>query len=113
MCDEPYTRPLRLFPSDGLVVPVRCTFIENHGANHSWYALQVADETELEKLRTKRHEEAALDVEDDLPAEVASLTLEIEAGEYDPYLEILLAYLHDRKKCLRGVKGFTRSRRTA
>jgi len=118
MCNEPYTRPLRLFPSDDLVVPVRCSFIKDHGANHSWYALMVADETELEKLDAERR--AARDLGaagshegSDLPPEILQLTFEIENGEHDDYIEILLAYLHDRKRCRRGVKGFPRPRRSA
>lgn len=108
MCNEPYTRPLKLFPSDGLVVPVRCTFIKDHGANHSWFALEAADAEELEKL------EADLAVVvDELPKWVQEQIKRAEDGKYDPYLEIMLDTFHTRKNCLRGLPGFRRRRRIA
>lgn len=106
MCNEPYTRPLRLFPNDGLVIPVRCTFLVDHGANHSWYALKISDDAALETLREER--EAG---ESDLPAHIVDFITEVEAGEHDPYIEALLAALHDRKRCRRGVAGFRSPRR--
>jgi hypothetical protein len=105
MCNEPYTRPLRLFPSDGLVVPVRCTFLKDHGANHSWYALQASDEAALEAKRRARGS--------DLPPHIATLIQEIEDGQHDPYIEALLDALHGRKLCRRGVAGFRTPRRVS
>ncbi len=103
ICSAPYTRPLKLFPNDGLVVPVPCTFLQGHGANHSWFALKHADDMELEKLRAARR-----DGETDLPPHITSLLQESENGDHDRYIEVLLAYLHDRKRCRRGVAGFAR-----
>lgn len=107
MCNEPYTRPLRLFPNDGLVVPVRCTFIKDHGANCSWYALQTSDEAALDKLKEARVESCG----QDLPPHILNLRQEIEDGKHDPYLETLLDALHGRKHARRGTPGFRRERR--
>ena len=99
MCGETYTRPPKLFPSDGLVPRIPCTFIENHGANHSWFALKISDDVALERLR---------EVQVTLPASVQKLVDAIDRGDHDTYIEILLQRLHDRKRALRGVPGFSR-----
>jgi hypothetical protein len=35
----------------------------------------------------------------------------IERGDFDPYLEMILAAAHNRKRALRGVRGFPRGDR--
>ena len=107
MCDEPYTRPAKLFPERGLVVPVRCTFLVNHGANHSWFALKVADDQALEELARINAQELRA-TEQRLPAHIQKFLDGIEDGEVDSYLEILLNRLHSRKLFLRNVPGFGR-----
>lgn len=104
MCGIPYTRPLKLFPSDGIVPRIPCTFIKDHGANCSWFALKAADDIELERLREQeREQEQAV-----LPAEVQKVLDDIQVGDFDAYLEILLSVAHGRKLALRSVRGFPR-----
>lgn len=43
---------------------------------------------------------------DDLPPFVQNVIDQVADGLMDPYLEILLASLHGRKRRLRGTRGF-------
>lgn len=52
---------------------------------HSWEWLKTAEESDTE------------------PPELEELIEDIAAGQYDPYLESLLAALHGRKRALRNV----------
>lgn len=107
MCTAKYTRPLELFPADGLVVPIPCTFIEGHGANHSFFALEHEDAIALEELRARKRQEKE-ELAHQLPYEVQQILNGFDDGQLDPYIEIILARGHDRKRFLRGVPGFGR-----
>lgn len=89
ICEEPYRR------SDGSVV--FCSFRKGHlnaaesSVPHSWTWLRDA-------------EKAA--AQDDTPSDVRAILDAITAGNADPYLEAILAVTHNRKRALRGVRGF-------
>lgn len=69
---------------------VRCTFIDGHEGPCSWQDLLEAD-SPMQSVDAR----TAMDV--------ASLVMR---GDYDPYLELLLNAAHNRKRALRGVRGF-------
>lgn len=89
ICEEPYRRP------DSSVV--FCSFRKGHlntaeaSTPHSWTWLRDADK---EMAR------------DDTPSDVQAILDAITAGNADPYLEAILAVTHNRKRALRGVRGF-------
>jgi hypothetical protein len=89
LCEQPYTR------SDGRVI--LCTFRHGHlstaeaSTPHSWTWLRDAERA----LR-----------QDDTPSDVQAILDAITAGRADPYLEAILAVTHNRKRALRGVRGF-------
>ena len=89
ICDEAYRR------SDGRTI--LCTFRHGHlnaaeaSVPHSWTWLRDAEK------------EAA---RDDTPSDVQAILDAITAGRADPFLEAILAVTHNRKRALRGVRGF-------
>lgn len=89
ICEEPYRRP------DSSVV--FCSFREGHldadeaSTPHSWTWLKDADK---EVAR------------DDTPSDVRAILDAITRGAADPYLEAILAVTHNRKRALRGTRGF-------
>lgn len=83
-----------------------CHYLADHPArHHSWWTLQVADEMEVEQLRLREHATAQLDRS---PAGVQALLDAVAGGEYDRWLEALLAATHGRKRGIRGTPGFGR-----
>jgi hypothetical protein len=42
-----------------------------------------------------------------LPRLIRLIITRIRDGDFDPYIEVLLSELHDRKRELRGVPGFS------
>lgn len=89
LCNEPYRRV------DGGTV--LCTFRMGHldaaeaSTPHSWTWLRDA-----EKALTS----------DDTPSDVRAILDAITRGNADPYLEAILAITHNRKRALRGTRGF-------
>lgn len=101
-CTARYSRPLSIVVKDD-PGEVRCTFVVDHPAsNHSFFALQCEDAVEAE-----RRAKAAAAPADDTPRNVQSFLDAIASGMYDPYLEAILAVGHNRKRALRGVRGFS------
>ena len=92
LCGEPYTRT-----SGPSGTTVYCTFRTGHlrtqeaPTPHSWTWLRDA-EREIAR--------------DDTPSDVKAILDAITAGNADPYLEAILAVTHNRKRALRGVRGF-------
>lgn len=85
VCDEVYVRP------NGRVL--LCTWPERHmGTRHSWYPVRISDEDHLPVPLTG----------------VQVLLDAIERGDYDQYLEAVLATGHNRKRAKHGVAGFGR-----
>lgn len=79
---------------------VRCTFIEDHAGDHSWWRLKHADVTEAGERG------------DPTPVSVKALLDAITEGQADPYLEAILSAAHSRKRRLRGTyMGFVRGER--
>lgn len=91
-CEATYTRVV-----DGEVQHVRCTYISEHKARHSWMTLQAQDELSQNVVQIDR------------PLMTTVLS-SIHDGEYDAYLEAILAVAHERKRALRGVRTFDRLR---
>jgi hypothetical protein len=117
MCMEPYNRSRVVDHA----VDLFCQYRRGHeGDLHSW------EEVAEEDRRREAEEEAASAARaagaDPLEARESARTLEavvldlcdgIAAGEYDRYLERILAAGHDRKRARRGVWGFRRRDREA
>lgn len=78
---------------------VDCTYVKNHPLpRHSWESLKAQDEAEAEASAVVRS--------DDTPDDIRVLLRNIRDGNADPYLEAILAVAHNRKKQLRGARGF-------
>lgn len=77
-----------------------CTFRAGHDSVHSWKWLK----DEIERLDAQR----PVGGDDTTPSDVQALLDAITAGNADPYLEAILAVTHNRKRALRGVRGFGR-----
>lgn len=92
MCAEPYQRPEKL---GGELL--WCHFLPDHNSRHSWYARNMQDVADAERLRS---------ISDDTPADVRVLLDNITCGRADTYLEAILAVTHNRKRHLRGTPGF-------
>ena len=73
---------------------IQCTYIAGHTAErHSWQTLMDQDEADAE-------------ASDPTPTVVQAFLDAILEGEVDPYLEAILAAGHNRKRTLRGTRGF-------
>jgi hypothetical protein len=97
MCGEVYSRPY----GDRVL----CTYIKDHLKQiHSWETLRVQDDADVaeEKERAAR----GIGHDDETPEDVQVLLDNITAGRADPYLEAILAVTHNRKRTLRGTRGF-------
>lgn len=105
-CSATYDRPAELCDADE-EIRVRCTFLDGHPRRHSFFGLQMQDEVELEKM-TAPEEPPPYD--DDVPPDVGALLAAITAGQHDAYIEAILAVTHNRKRTLKGVRGFVHHR---
>lgn len=103
-CEAKYLRKYIDPDGDRAVVQVRCTFIEGHSAKHSFETLRSQDEAEQEQAEAIR----GIGCDDETPGDVKALLDAITAGNADPYLEAILAVTHNRKRALRGTRGFGR-----
>lgn len=104
ICGATYDRTTVL-GNDVLPRNVICTYIEGHPrAEHSWHTLKVQDETDAIAALAGTHV-VGIDL-DMLPDDVSAIAKAINRGDADPYLEVLLAVAHDRKRALRNVRGF-------
>lgn len=100
LCRSPYHRPNNTV--------LLCQYLVDHPAtHHSWWTCQIADETEVEQRRLRDHAASLLDT---TPAGAQALLDAVLGGEYDQWLEALLAAGHNRKRAVRGVRGFTLAR---
>lgn len=79
--------------------PVECTFVAGHPIEkHSWETLRVQDEADAEARKVWS--------DSSTPNDVLILLSNIRSGNADPYLEAILSVCHNRKRALRGVRGF-------
>lgn len=77
---------------------VPCTYVKGHPTpRHSWEALKLQDEVDRAKHTFSIQ---------GLPSDVEALLGNIEHGAADPYLEVILAVAHNRKRALRNTPGF-------
>lgn len=95
-----------------------CQYKANHLGNCSWQEIRNADDELLvrrsqaviEDAEQSRRVVVIVDEEGGTSitgsAVVDALVLQIKDGEFDPYLEIMLNAAHNRKRALRGVRGF-------
>lgn len=92
LCGVMYERPAASVPP-----LLRCQYIAGHpGERHSWSTVKASDD----------HEAAAAAQRDHAPAFEKRLLEDIEAGHLDSILEALLNAGHNRKRTLRGLRGF-------
>lgn len=90
LCNEVYARP----GNQGML---KCQYIKDHPADrHSWFAIFHQDETDLLAEAQRYH----------APEDEKQLLERIEFGLYDSILEAILNAGHNRKRALRGVRGF-------
>lgn len=93
----------------GMFTQVRCTFVNGHpGEYHSFRTLRLQDEIDKAEAEVQAKREAGIGCDDDTPSDVRALLANITAGKADPYLEAILAVAHNRKRALRGTRGFGR-----
>lgn len=117
LCNYPYDRP-QVLGGERLL----CQYLADHPKDtHSHHTVQVADEAELE-IRAQAERLAAAvdsvkstpygDLNDAqlVPMDVTMVVKSLEDGDYDDYLELILAAAHDRKRAKRGTRGFPRRR---
>ena len=84
---------------------VRCTYVSGHQARHSWETLQAQDDQDARREAATVREALR---SADLPQAVRLVVEGLTAGRLDPYIEVILAAGHDRKRARRGVAGFPR-----
>jgi hypothetical protein len=80
-------------------VSFTCQEPAGHDGPHSWSTLKAADEKALADEATTTG------------MVITDLLEGIDEGEYDAYIEPLLAVLHERKRELRGRRTYPRLRR--
>lgn len=94
LCGMAYARP------GGEVLG--CQYIAGHPTErHSWFAVKEQDDHDI--LANIQRQQA--------PSDEKELLERIEAGIYDSVLEALLNAAHNRKRTIRGVRGFPRLER--
>lgn len=104
-CEVVYVRQLTGPYVPGEVENVRCTYIADHAkTTHSWSTLKMQDD---EDQRARAAKTTSV-IGDDTLGDIQVLLDNITAGNADPYLEAILAITHNRKRTLRGVRGFGR-----
>lgn len=96
----------RIRPGDLAPEHIRCTYIDGHEANHSFRTLELTDETERDELRRASAVTVAA-----APSAVQEFVGQIEDGDLDRFLELILSAAHDRKRTRRGAAGFPRVQR--
>lgn len=100
-CDEYYERYV-----DGELTHVRCTYVSGHQANHSWWTLREQDAAEA-AARAQEIAQTATQTVDGDSLDIRRLLIDIRDGVYDPYIEPILTFTHDRKRVLRGQRTFS------
>lgn len=101
-CLAVYRRPRELVVSE-MDRRISCTYVKGHPVRtHSWHALRLNDAADMERLQASSTTEWG----DDIPPAVADLLTGIADGQYDRFIEALLAVAHGRKRGLRGTPGF-------
>jgi hypothetical protein len=95
LCGAVYTRPATTAGPHREVLT--CQYLANHPVErHSWSTVKTTDE----------HETAAAAQRDHAVMSEKALLDNIESGYYDTILEAILNAGHNRKRTLRGVRGF-------
>ena len=98
LCGETYQR---------LSVILHCHYLKGHPKEqHSWFAVQCQDESDMADAAAKKAAREAT-FNSDCPTEISHALTRIAEGSWDEWLEKVLAVGHDRKRARRGVKGFT------
>lgn len=101
LCGVVYERPAASVPS-----LLRCQYLAGHPAErHSWSTVKTSDENEQAEA-VRRSQAAAAKRSEASAFEAVQLLEYIEAGRFDSILEALLNAAHNRKRTLRGVRGF-------
>jgi hypothetical protein len=103
MCMKRYSRT-HINPKN---VDLYCQFRTNHTGDHSWQDIKAADDS-AEEVDVPLVEVPDPDEVETMERNVLTLVHAIDRGAFDPYLEVLLAAAHDRKRTLRGVRLFPR-----
>lgn len=124
MCMEPYVRSQRL--GSGIYATLYCHAPRHDDPTqpvvHTWAAIYDHDTLVLAERQRAEAEEEARAEEPVMPlgedqdyvspaAQAGVIVTKITAGDYDPYIEQILAAGHDRKRALRSVPGFPRKDR--
>lgn len=110
LCMIQYHRKERLATAGitGNFVSLPCQDLQGHDGEHTWAAIYNADTVRIERAKTVTADAAAAEASIGEPAKAADdLCGNIRAGVFDPYLEMILAAAHNRKRTLRSVPGFT------
>lgn len=86
-------------------VDLYCQFVSGHDGDCSWEVIRKADDA---KTEVQVPVVDLTEVDDSMERTVVAIVNGIDNGAFDPYLEIILASGHDRKRALRGVRMFPR-----
>lgn len=109
-CSETYFREVPMVDRYAVV----CTYVGGHSTDrHSWWSLWTQDVTDAEARAQAIAAEIAAASCSELPDDVAAVIDGIKAGDADAFLEVILAAAHDRKRALRGTRGFPNLRSKA
>jgi hypothetical protein len=95
ICCEKYRRQV---PWVGTSVTFPCQLPQGHDGQHSWEPLRESD------LAAQRQPEPKALLASGV--EISVLLSGINDGDFDPYLENILAVAHERKRALRGRRTF-------
>jgi hypothetical protein len=92
VCMERYERSV---PWVEHTVSFACQLPRGHEGDHSWEPLRQSD------LRASQPEPEPVS-----GVEISALLVDIDSGEYDPYLENILTVAHERKRALRNRRTY-------
>lgn len=100
-CGAEYQR----YPSEAIIT---CQFLRGHVPTnvHSWQRLAEAEGVQRDQDMRATQGPKGVGCDDDTPDDVRALLDAITQGNADPYLEAILAVTHNRKRALRGTRGF-------
>lgn len=114
LCNAQYER-VPLAGPPGVVHILKCQYIKDHPADrHSWYAIHLQDIEDKAAYNQRVQAEVQAVAGD---SEVKDILDRIVLGYYDTFIEAILNAAHNRKRTVRGMRGFPnlerRGRRSA
>ena len=100
-CGAEYER----YPTGSIIT---CQYPADHVPDHIHSWTQLRDQEDRQREADAKEAAQGIGCDDATPDDVKALLDAITAGNADPYLEAILAVTHNRKRTLRGTRGFRR-----